>query len=525
MKLKDKLLLIGRIVFFLFVKKLKHLNMKKLAFVISILIFTSSIFAQDKIVEFKLEKKNKLFFEKGLSNGLFYAVTGIEKSPKSDFKIVNYDSDLNIKYERKIQSNYEGLPAFFGRGMYADPIYYDLIPTTTGKYAIGLKDRIVFDEAGNPKDFNFKEEETFGGIEPVFTFYSDNYICYIGNKKQIDKRKSKEPKDENIYLFRRNLDNQTTKQMILNIPKNTDVNEELYYELGSVFLDRFYIITKELNKEKNKDKYTLFAYNYDGKLISSTDLILQLKNKFFTTSNNGFSSTYAKSTKFSNFSSPNYNSTSIQDNITVTTHYLDKDAQGNVYVDLENQFYYVYGLYTYEKDKNDYNSRYNGFYIFKFNFKGDLVWDSEHEIIDKDFNDNSVSYFMDVNFYYLKDNTIGFRISNVNHKYFYMYLLNKSDGKISKERKVEFKIKSTLLYGYKGGSFKTGYQIKEGFGKNNLEKNTIFATFVSPKVEQFFKSKNKDSELNYDCNISEKGIYMIEENVDENKFRLLKFNW
>lgn len=43
------------------------------------------------------------------------------------------------------------------------------------------------------------------------------------------------------------------------------------------------------------------------------------------------------------------------------------------------------------------------------------------------------------------------------------------------------------------------------------------------QIANFFKSQIK-SKLNYDTSITKNGIFIIEENVKENSFRLMKFN-
>jgi hypothetical protein len=127
-------------------------------------------------------------------------------------------------------------------------------------------------------------------------------------------------------------------------------------------------------------------------------------------------------------------------------------------------------------------------------------------------------------FFKLNGGQLGMRISNSKHNYAHMFLLNDADGKITKTKKVEFKVSIIELNGIRGTSFPTGYSFKETFGKNNLNVDTFFAEFASPKVAEFFKSV-KDKSHNYNSYVLADGVYILEENLTSKAFRLMKFDW
>ncbi|MFD1014923.1 hypothetical protein [Winogradskyella rapida] len=476
-------------------------------FTLSLLVIFNYAFSQDKLVEIKPTNKTEFLGFEYSENGLFYIATGKGKNPKAQIKILNYDQNLDLIYEKQNnKSKYEPLPAFFGRGMNDLPSYYDMYATTNGKYLISNIDRFIINREGEQSQFNFDEDDETEDIKTFFSFYSDNYACYLGKIKKRSRKNKNVQQDDNIYFFKRSLSDQSTKKVALQLPPIQTDAEQIGLGLHSFDEDGFYLLNKVLDKESAIDIYNLIKYSYEGELLSSISIEVTLGNKFFTTSNCGFGS----STKVY---SPNF-----------SHHKLGENATGNIYIDNDNKEYYVFGLYSNKKDLDLYNARNNGFYIKKYSFDGNLIWDSFNSIKDKDYNKNSVSYFTSVEFFNLKNEQKGIRISNKNHDYSFMFLLNNSDGKVTKNKKVEFKVSNIKLQGIRGGSFPTGYSSKKDYGKNNLNVNTFFASFISPSVSEYFESV-KSKKNNYNSFILDTGIYILEEDLESELFRLMKFEY
>lgn len=476
--------------------------MKKFLSFTAVASMTMCAVAQDKVVEITPLDKQGFIGKEMTTDGHFYAVTG---RSKKDVTIRSYDSDLNLAYEKTMQTAYEGLPAFFGRGMNDSPVYYDLFASKTGKYAIAADDLTLLDRSGNATKLNFTKKDESGEIDSYFYFISDEYICYLGKKPTTGKGKKKIV-DDNIYMFRRSLADQSTKLIELSIPDIETTQDKVEFGLHSFDNDGFYIINKQLDIANAVDVYNIINYDYDGKLISNKTLKVKLDGKFFAASKCGFGS-----------STIHYGSN-------FTTHRLGDNSTGNVYIDKGKREYYVFGVYTNVKDKDLYNARNNGFYVNKFDFDGNLIWQSQNEITDKDYNKNSVSYFTKMSFFKLKNNEVGIRISNSKHNYAHMFLLKSSDGKVTKSQKNDFKVSQIELNGIRGGSFPTGYSNKDLFGTSNLDVDCFFAAFASTKVSDFFTSV-KSMKNNYNSYVLENAVYILEENVQTNKFRIMKFDW
>ena len=129
-----------------------------------------------------------------------------------------------------------------------------------------------------------------------------------------------------------------------------------------------------------------------------------------------------------------------------------------------------------------------------------------------------------MSFFKLKNNEVSIRISNSKHNYAHIFLVNSKDGNVTKSQKNDFKVSVIELCGIRGGSFPTGYSNKDLFGTSNLDVDCFFAAFASTKVSDFFTSV-KSMKNNYNSYVLENAVYILEENVQTNKFRIMKFDW
>lgn len=491
---------------------MKKLNL--LFFCFGFLFFAN---AQDKSLDITLKEKNRYLNSDFTQNGLSYFITGNDKS-KTDLNIFCYDSDFNLKFSKNFISKYEGLPAFFGRGMNDPQVYYDFQPTITGKYTLLYDDDLIQDEKGNTKAFEHDGGRKFTDFNTKFYINNDNYSCFFGYKK-IGK-KSEDSKE--TYFYRYDLNDLSKKIIELKFPEfsslistpteknkssKKDKDEKTQkWEVAQYDNDKFVMINKELNKERTQNQYNIVTYDYDGNVSKTINVSVTLKGKYFALSDSGLGS---KTIYYSEM---------------VNAGFLDEFATGNVYIEGDNEFYYIYGLYSNSKNSSINKVNFNGFYIYKYDSKGQLVWKNEKEIVDsKGFNTTQRPIAVSVDFLMIKGNQIGLNMSSFYEKYAQMFLLSSVDGKIVKNKKYDFKIDNLKLNAVRVKAFPTGY-IVSNYENKNLDINTAFASFLNPKVDTFLKIKTKE-DLNYNAKITKDAIYIIEEDTKEKDFRLLKFNF
>jgi len=469
--------------------------------------------AQDKILELKLDEKHRYLQNEFTDNGLSYFVTGNDKSSKTDLKIVSYDSDFNVLYTKNMESKYKGLPAFFGRGASDPQVFYKLYPTPEGKYAIAETDKLLLDNKGNAKNFDVFNDPDFKDFDSKFNIQSNDYSCYFGYKKvngKIDKE-ANEP-----YIFRVNFVDVKHQLIPIKFPKVASMLKEEKkpkkpsdtQEWGiSVHDDQqFYMINKMSTRDHREDQYNIAGFDYDGKLVKQLSILLKMQDKGFVLSDTGFGS-----------------KTVVSGNM-VSVGLMDDAATGNIYADENSEFFYIYGLYSTDKIGNINKADYNGFYIHKYNSKGELIWKTEHEIVDKKgFNVTQRPFATNVSFIKIGKDQIGFRIYNFSEKYAHFFQLDAKEGKIAKNQKCDYKIESYRFYGVSGGAFATGYAVDKIYENKHFDINSLYAAFLNPKVDQFFKNSGRE-DLNYNCKINQNEIFLIEENTKKHSFRLLRFD-
>jgi len=477
----------------------------------------TGIEAQEKSVEFELSGKQKLVFNQTTLEGNSALVIWNKKGSENNTEIFNYDRNLDLKYKTTVTSKFKDKSGYFGGAAKRKVVYYELFLTRNGKYAFSNTDRFLLNNMGEFKAYNFDDDNESDKIEDLISFRSEDYTCFIGPK--LDKgRRSSKPND--IYFFRRN-NNDLSKQ-IFSFPKTYYGEKEYYHlSLAGVGEDNFYTVVKDLNEENTVNTYHLVSYNYNAEVNSNISIKVKLDKKFFMSSNNGGGQTTISSHNSNPFSS----SGDILNNMSTTTHRLDADSTGNIFIDEANEVVYIYGLYTNKKDDDFYNASFGGFYIHKYRFTGEVIWKSQNAIVDRnDFNKVAVTYFVNVDFFKINENQLGFSVSKSNtKKYVHFFLLNDSDGEVEKNKKMKFEVNQLRFAGMKQGlAFPAGHQIKSKFGNAYLDLRTLFATYINPEINNYLYSNKKEA-LNYKTTVSLNGIYILEENEKENKYKLMKF--
>ena len=483
----------------------KH-NMKNLFAALLLLPMVSQVCAQDKIAEIPMKPKHKYLQGAVTENGVGYFVTGNDKASKTEVSIIGFDSNLNQKLNKDMLSKYEGLNAIFGRGVSTPEIRYNMWLTEAGKYVFLRTDELLMDDTGKTVAWS----DDLPDFETSFSLYADDFKLSFGYKTN---KKKKIDKEAGTFFYRTALSDETKKLIPLVFPsfeslikdnegtkKTKDKNESW----GKSFFDdkHFFMINKELSKDWTENQYNIVGFDYEGNPEIKLSIPLKLKDKYFTLSDTGFGGSRIVTSQMAGAA------------------LMDDDATGNIYVD--NGFIYIYGLYANEKNGNMNKANYDGFYIYKFDEKGQLVWKTEEAIAKSDFNKVQRPLAVNVHINMLKGNQIGFRIDNYYSQYAHFFTLSSEDGKILRSQKPEFDREGNRYEGSKGGMLYTGYALEKIYVKKHIDLRTLYAAFLSEKVDSFLKS-NK-TELNYNATISRDAIYLIEENDDTKGCRLLRFD-
>ncbi|WP_053989983.1 hypothetical protein [Mangrovimonas sp. TPBH4] len=480
--------------------------------------------AQVSTVEFALNKNQKVANNYITDDGYSSFVIFDRNAKADNLEICTYDKNLELIYKRKFDTEFMDNSQFFGAGKIRPIKFYSSLMAESGECFYSNEDKILLDKNGNSIDYGFKIDtrrpfDLEGSNSQFITlnqFVTKENTCWFG-VKVVDK--DKKTKERGYYFIRKSNSNESDRDFQFPINVYTGEENRTNLRLAGFNDEVFYTVSKDLNKGRTENTYHLVGINYDGIKVLETTVPVSLDGKFFMASNNGGGDMRVNS------------SYSFHHDMSTTTHMLNHESTGNIYLDFDNQAFYIYGLYTDYKDDDFYNARFGGFYVYKYDFDGESIWKLQEAIDDKnDFNKAAVAAFMEMEFYEEINGSIGISVSKWNTmKFSHMFVIDTKDGHIVKSDKIDFKVDKAFHQGYKKGVKKdnalvAGISMKDNYGDNLLDFETIFAAYVNTGLKDYLQTK-KDEELRFNSRITSEGIYLIEENLEDKIYKLMKFEW
>lgn len=233
---------------------------------------------------------------------------------------------------------------------------------------------------------------------------------------------------EDLYLYKINAKTQNKEKILINEPVINQITKDDYYDLKKIYFkpffrkDYFELATKLISKDCTSATLFRFLYDYNGKKLNTFTYKLTLNNPFIRTNNGGGNLSY----------------TTFQNSSNVIVGFVDQLTINNFYIDELTQDIYVYGLYG-NKGKSNIKSDPSGYYVFKFNQKGDLIWKQTADINDKQLNGfgNEGNLFTSLN---INKGKVNFIIYSEKFDEFIFYKqLSSQKGNIMNENKIIYK--------------------------------------------------------------------------------------
>ncbi|MES2811865.1 MAG: hypothetical protein V4670_05275 [Bacteroidota bacterium] len=251
--------------------------------------------------------------------------------------------------------------------------------------------------------------------------------------------------------------------------------------------DNIGIITKSINKNYKSATLYRTIYSLTGERLNDLSYTVSVPSHYLIYSNNG-----------GGVISQNGDESRISDL-----------AINNFVVNKETGELYVYGLYGNEGKSSNYLKNIPlGLYVFKFDKRGKLVWESTQEIVDiTGFNKLQEIQNINLNLK-LRNNDLVISVSSIaNEGYLDFLTLDLFTGEKLNNAKL------TVLRNDKNkdDSFLKSAEFEISELKNkNLDKETIIASQINNEVMRYLKSTSGDKRLFYKTFISKKGFWMVE---------------
>lgn len=478
--------------------------------------------AQRVIVEEKYEKKNipaniiylplskKIVVFKGKNAWNIYNAKSYDTIGNStlifenqDLKYVTFSPDeISFKAEDHSSGNRDMIK-YFVEGKNNFHVKSSEIENRNNSY-FGIK-KLDTRIANVPEDYDAHCSE----------YYSFNNFFDLGFTNQKGKRNIDWEKDD-IYLEKYNVKTNSNTRFKIDKPDLSLLIGDSFAHfksLGSFNCrlnsnDTFDLITKSLNKEKTTTILYKDTYNLSGEKINSVSFKLDLKQAFFSLSNNYGGGLHVLAT---GSGGPNGGVTRSRFDILSINNYYEDKTKGDVY---------IYGFFS-----NDGVSNPGGFYIFKFDKNGKKIWESINRI--KDYTRSDDYSGLDVSLLeYNKDFIFSLTgISTYSGGGSTYYIIDKNSGLILSESDVNFDYKP--VYDQHNNFFIRNYFI---FKDNKAFKKLFFSSecFIAMRLDNnifnYINNLPKDgNRLFFDTIFSDEGIWLIEtDNKEYYKVLLFK---
>ncbi len=338
--------------------------------------------------------------------------------------------------------------------------------------------------------------------------FSDKFIFSLTNQKddtEVDFLKDEITlKVEDIFSDKTDVFNLQKPDFSRLIgPNFIELERKLGFKLYPRTSEGFDLVTKSISNDYKKT--ILYATNYsnEGKIKGEKQFNLELQNNCFVYSNNDASFIYRTANNKSYFN--------------------DDLFINNFFVDQQNGDVYIYGLYGDEASKLTNLGKPMGYYVFKFDQKGNKIWESLNKINDKHFNSKNSLKAIKVDLEEINNNLCLTVSVNENKEYIIYGIVDKLKGEVTKSNNIVYHQEMTNI-GFNSnyfirfsGEFEDDKELKN----KKFDTRTMVAMDYNPKISEYIRTKKSKNELNFASVFSDKGIWLIEtDNKDYYKVTL-----
>ena len=342
------------------------------------------------------------------------------------------------------------------------------------------------------------------------SYFNNLYLFDLGNEKQ---KSVYNLFDDDLYLFKTNIKTLKSDKIKLDIPfKN--VNYKEFFKLKKLAykavynLNNFEIVLKFIDLNCNSTVVNRLIYDYNGKFITKKSYKIDIENALVESNNKG-------GIIISNGGNGGVSSDKLAFNqinefnvIDTMLGFADQLSVNNFIVD-NKQNVYFYGLFG-EKGDKSIDGTPRGYYVFKFDKEGKLLWKKLEDIVKKDFN----KYASTANLYVTllnRGSKLDFVIFSSRFEDMLIYKeINIESGELTNSKDIAIDESSVSVAGIQDDFLLAFFNLKD-WKKVRCNPMTLVYYETIPKFKTYidtFQSKKEKTYIN--SYAFEKGIWLIE---------------
>ncbi|MFK7001573.1 hypothetical protein [Flavobacterium oreochromis] len=350
----------------------------------------------------------------------------------------------------------------------------------------------ISDKNEFPKEYKLNldgSSSNFFKISENFRYFNDIYGLSIVNQKNNDKVDLK-----NDDLFLKVIDlfsGQSTQNKLVKPDLNKIENKTTTtYSEGVNFdvrinEDNISFITKSINKNYKSATIYRSVYDLNGTKIGDFSYLVDVPKYYLLFADNGGGSIIdAKSNKK-----------------------LSELAINNYVIDKSTGHVYVFGIFGNEPKELGENINIPlGVYVFKFDSKGKLIWESVQEVIDvRGFNQRQDISKINISLRVRKEEVFCSVNSN-DLNYSDVLLIDNNTG----QKKIEHILKFTIDQSINSQNGIQSNCIIDQFKQFRIDKETLYFLNTSDSLQKYMNSLDKTKPLFFKSYIAKKGFWLIE---------------
>jgi hypothetical protein len=336
--------------------------------------------------------------------------------------------------------------------------------------------------------------------------FNDNYIVGLENEKgkeEINILKN------NLFLLLYDFKKSSLKKVKIDMPNIERLkknNEKSGFSIVKMTNDNFVMVTKLVGSDYKKCSVFLTTYDFNGKIINDKEIVIDTGSNFLLNSSNG-----AGELDFKQTSPAGKDIYKFDDEMFIN----------NIFYDIYSDDFYIYGLYGNKTSRFNNKIEASGFYVYKFDGNGKMLWSNYNEI-DK-------SYLLTKSFYpFLINNYIDYigndlcffaRADRLKH-FIFFNIFDKETGKVKLQKEMEqddkWKVKYFAVQFLGGGS-----KLKE-FNDKLFDASTIATMYSNKNVLNYINSVISKKDIMFSSFIL-KDYFVLVESDNNNYFKFTKF--